>query len=300
MTRLLPSYPVYVPSKGRWDSAFTARFLRKDGTPFHFVVEPQEEEAYREAMPWAEFLVLPHTDQGLHVTRCWIQQHAIDQGHARHWQLDDNMRVMRRWHQGYRLPVNSSLALRAVEQFVDRYENIAIAGLNYEMFCVDGSPPFLRNARVYSCSLIQHSADLWWRDRYNDDVDICLQALGRGHCTCLVNAFMVEKERTMDVPGGNTPIYQRDGRLRMARALKRRWPHLVDIKRRWNRPQHVVRDSWKKFDTPFIRRQDIDWDSIPETDEQGMVLRFQKEPKNATTRKLGQDMGARPLNGDSP
>lgn len=297
MAKTQPKYPIYIPSKGRWQKSYTSRFLNQDGVSHYVVVEKHEEEAYREALPWAEILVLPHQDEGLHVTRCWIQQHAIDSGADKHWQLDDNIRRCRRWHKGYRLRCNGGLALRAAETFCDRYENIAVAGLNYEMFCVDGVPPFYRNCHVYSCSLIEHCHDLWWRDRYNDDVDICLQALGRGLCTCLINAFMVEKIRTMKTQGGNTPVYEQDGRLRMARALKRRWPYLVDIKRRWKRPQHVVHSSWKKFDTPFIPKDSIDWDSIPATDEHGMELRFAREPKNATTQQVGEDLGAAPRSG---
>ena len=48
---LLPRYPVYVPSKGRHDRCLTAKFLQRDGVPFHFVVEPQEFDAYASHFP---------------------------------------------------------------------------------------------------------------------------------------------------------------------------------------------------------------------------------------------------------
>jgi len=47
---------------------------------------------------------------------------------------------------------------------------------------------------------------------------------------------------------------------------------VVSVDRRFQRPQHIVRDEWAKFDTPLIRRTDIDWSSLPETDEYGLSL----------------------------
>ena len=73
--------------------------------------------------------------------------------------------------------------------------------------------------------------------------------------------------------GGNTDIlYKGDGRLKMARSLERVWPGVVSVDRRFNRPQHVVKDSWKKFDTPLIRRKDIDWDKL-EPNNYGLKLK---------------------------
>jgi hypothetical protein len=102
-----------------------------------------------------------------------------------------------------------------------------------------------------------------WRLLYNDDTDLCLQVLSGGLCTVLFNAFLVQKLGTMVVPGGNTEdLYQNDGRLRMARALERVWPGVVTTDRRFQRPQHVVKDAWRKFDTPLVRRTDLDWDEV--------------------------------------
>ena len=41
-----PQFPVYIPSKGRWDNCTTPDSLIKDNVPFHIVVEPQEAEQY--------------------------------------------------------------------------------------------------------------------------------------------------------------------------------------------------------------------------------------------------------------
>lgn len=271
--KILPRYPVYVPSKGRFNNCYTAKFLINDGVPFYLVIEPQEYEDYAGHFDEKYLLVLPGNNVGLLGVRNWIKQHSIESGDARHWQLDDNIRNVVRWYKGKRIYCPSGAALAAAEDFTDRYENVAVSGLNYEMFGIGKAPPFILNCRVYSCSLINNKIPFQWRLRYNDDTDLCLQALASGWCTILINVFLVKKMRTMVLKGGNTDdLYRGDGRLKMARSLERIWPGVVTTDRRFKRPQHVVRDSWRKFDTPLIRRSDIDWNKLQQPNEYGMKL----------------------------
>ena len=280
----LPRYPVFVPSKNRASACQTARFLDRDSVPFRVVCEPQDVKAYADKWGRDRVLTLPHRDKGLHVTRNWILEFAKKEGHERHWQLDDNIQMLRRRHKGKRLPCQAGVALRACEDFTDRYENIDISGLNYAMFCcAPDMPPFYLNARVYSLSLISCVMPFRYRNKFNDDVDICLQILAAGRCTVLFNAFMGDKVRTMRFKGGNTELYtDTDGRLKMARSLERVWPYVVSTKRRFQRPQHVVRDSWRSFDNPLIRRKDIDWGALKSggADNYGMKLRQKHEPRS--------------------
>jgi hypothetical protein len=289
-TRLLPRYPVYVPSKGRAQYGQTMQFLQRDGVPYWLVVEPQEEAAYRAAFPAATLLVLDRNNGGLIYARNWIKAHATASGAERHWQLDDNMRgVERRWH-GKRIPCRAGLALRITEDFVDRYENVGLAGLAYSMFAPPGEPipPFWLNVHVYSCTLVLNRLPYAWRARYNDDTDLCLQVLANGWCTVLMNCFLVQKIRTMLVSGGNTTdLYQGDGRLRMARSLERQWPGVVETKRRFQRPQHVVHQQWRAFDTPLRLKPGVVVPTAP--DEYGMVLTAVREPKSAALQQFIHD-----------
>jgi hypothetical protein len=304
---MLPRYPIYIPSKGRYDTCFTARFLIQDGVPFYLVVEPQEQYHYSVAFGEERLLVLPWSGNdeirkkfcedrniengGLIAVRNWIKEHSISEGHARHWQLDDNIRWISRRFQSRRIRCNAGVAFRVVEDFVDRYENIAIAGLAYEMFTLDSKPvpPFYLNSHVYSCTLILNSIPYRWRSALNDDTDICLQVLSGGWCTVQMNIFLTQKMRTMMVKGGNTELYQGDGRLKMARSLEKNWPGVVQTKRRFQRPQHVVADAWRKFDTPLKLKPGIDLSSMT-TNEYGMELKQVKpEIKSAELRKILAD-----------
>lgn len=257
-----PKYPVYVISKSRAQSCLTARLFMRERLEFKLVVEEPQADAYR-----AEFgdhvTVLPFVDRGAIPARNWCWEDAKDAGAERHWMFDDNIRSIQRWHDGHRNAIDAYVALTQAEQFTDRYENIGISGLNYVMFAAGNQPPFLLNTRVYSCLLIDNALPCRWRGTYNADTDLSLQVLSLGLCTVLFNAFLIEKITTMKMSGGNTDSYLGDGRLAMARELEHNWPGIVEVKRRFNRPQHVVRFGPKGgFDQPLIRRTDIDWTAI--------------------------------------
>lgn len=273
MAEAPPRYPIYIPTKGRsaWERARTIRCMLREEIPFKAVVEEQEAADYRKLVPEDVMLVLPFRDRGLHETRNWIKDHSVAAGDVRHWQLDDNIDRAYRLYKGKRYPCSTAAALRVCEDLTDRYENVALSGLNYDMFVMrEESKPFRVNVHVYSCSLVLNALPHRWRGPYNDDTDMCLQVLADGWCTILVNVFSVKKWRTMKVHGGNTDDYYLidDGRLRMARELERRWPGVVKVDRRWGRPQHVI--NWRVFTTPLRRREDVDLAALPQTDEYGL------------------------------
>lgn len=257
-------YPVYIPSKDREKSALTARWFKQWKLPFHLVVEPAQVEKYT-AAGWGDYLlVLPEDGMRLLGSRLWIREHSISNGHDRHWQFDDNIRSFRRLHRGCRVRVDPNKAIEIVEEFTDRYTNIGLSGFDYEMFVVDTQKkPFITNVHVYSATLVNNRMPYKWRLYYNDDTDLCLQVLDAGLCTVQFKTLMVEKMKTLTVKGGNTDdLYQRDGRLLMARSLEEVWPEHVETAWRFGRPQHRVKNNWKQFTQPLIRREDIDWDAI--------------------------------------
>jgi hypothetical protein len=295
-TRIRQKYPIYIPSKSRYLSkdALTIRTLQHHQVPYYLVVEPQQYDEY--ASRWGEegMLTLPWNNPGSVIpARNWIKEHAIANGYERHWQLDDNIRGFRRLYKGQRIPARPGLALRVVEDFTDRYKNIGISGMNYTMFGVGKLKPFQLNHHVYSCCLINNALPHKWRGRYNEDADICLQVLADGWCTVLVNVFLVEKIATMKHAGGNTQeLYGGDGRAKMARSLERMWPGVVTTGRRFHRPQHVIKDAWKRFDTPLILKEGIELQ--PEANEYGMRLAQTKDKiKGKGIQKLLDEYGPR-------
>lgn len=267
-----PRYPVYIPSKGRWESRLTSKALESMHVPYRIVVEPQEYDQYAAVIDPAKILVLPFSDRGLVPTRNWIWEHAIAEGHKRHWTLDDNIMYFHRFHQNRRYRMHSGATFCAIEDFVDRYENAVIAGMQYEKFApvkVKHTQPFVTNTRVYSNMLIDNAIPFRNRGFYNDDTDLCLRVLKAGLCTILFYAFIAEKRQTMTIKGGMTPHYQGDGRWKMAEELRRQHPDVTKIVWKWGRWQHHV--DYRPFKgNKLIRKPGV---TIPEgVNEYGMKL----------------------------
>jgi len=241
--------------------------LRDDGVPFTLVVEAVEHEEYASRFGAENVLVLPFANIGvgqLVAVRNWIRDYSVSMGETYHWQLDDNLRYWRVVANDWRNAIKSGPAMALIEEFVDRYENIAIAGANYDFFCqpAANTKPYRLNAHVYSCTLVRNDMPFRWRGPRNEDIDICLQVATSGYwVTCQSNTVLVHKSRTMTMQGGNTHIYSDDGRLKMSALLVRRWPGVVKLTRRFGRPHHSI--DWHKLrGTPLVRRADLDWDAM--------------------------------------
>jgi hypothetical protein len=226
-----PKNPVYIVSKGRADSMITSKSLTRMKVPHYIVIEPQDEESYKQALvnfnlsDYVTLLVAPFSNHGDGPGRArnWAWDHAITLGAEKHWVLDDNIADFYRLHKNYRIRVESGAIFRAAEDFVDRYENVPISGFQYRFFIAPNSayPAFSKNTRIYSCLLIDNKCKHRWRGRYNEDTDICLRVLKDGDCTIQFNAFLQGKCATQTVSGGNTEeFYHKEGELDKSKWTK--------------------------------------------------------------------------------
>lgn len=278
-----PKYPVYVISKGRWESRLTVKALERKNIPFHVVIEPQEYDNYASVIDPGKIYTLPFSNLGLGgiPARNWVWEHAISTGAERHWILDDNIRDFYRLTNNIKYRVDSGVTFRACEDFADRYENVAMAGMQYELFAPRKYKhnPFILNTRIYSCILIKNDLPYRWRGRYNEDTDLSLRALKDGWCTVLFLAFLADKVATMTMKGGNTEsLYKlgsEDGRLLMAKSLQEQHPDVTKITWKWGRWQHQV--DYRPFKANrLIKKKDV---VIPEgVNNYGMTLVKHDEP----------------------
>ena len=272
-----PRYPIYIPTKGRAEVAITPGQLDKLGVPYRLVVEPPELEAYARRYPMKSILVLPFHDlgEGSIPARNWIWEHAIEEGHARHWIIDDNVTRFYRMNVNRRIPVGDGTMFRAIEDFTDRYDNVAFSGPNDLGFAPDrepNTPAFYLNTRIYSMTLINSALPYRWRGRLNEDTDICLRALKDGWTTILFNTFLGNKAETMKMVGGNTDsVYATDDHRReFAESLKRQHPDVVEVVWKFGRWHHQV--DYSGFKRNRLRLRD-DVTPTAEPDNFGMKLR---------------------------
>jgi len=274
-----PRFPVYIISKGRWESRLTSKALERMGVPYHIVVEPQELEQYAAVIARKKILVLPFSNlgQGSIPARNWVWEHARSIGAARHWILDDNISSFGRYNQNFKIQSGSGTIFHAAEDLVERFTNVAIAGFQYWMFIPrkQKKPPLTLNTRIYSCILIRNDIPYRWRGRYNEDTDMSLRVLKDGWCTILFKAFYCTKMATMTMKGGNTEsLYllnnQKDGRLLMAQSLLNQHPDVTTIVQKWGRWQHSV-DYSKFARNKLILKTEFEGVEFP-ANEYGMKL----------------------------
>lgn len=239
-----PDYPVYIISKGRWKTRLTSKALERMFVPYKIVVEPQEYKNYAEVIDPEKILVLPFSNLGMGSTpaRNWIWDHSISIGAEKHWIIDDNIENFHRLNRNMKPIVTSGTIFKIAEQFVNRYENVPLAGFNYYSFCktTDPVPPFIINTRIYSCLLIQNNMPFRWRLKYNEDTDLSLCVLKSGYCTIQFNAFLAGKVTTQRMRGGNTDELYAQGTLEKSQQLVDYHPDVAKVVWRFNRWHHHV------------------------------------------------------------
>jgi hypothetical protein len=282
-----PKHPVYIVSKGRWDSRLTSKALEHMGVPYKIVVEDQEYKNYADVISPHKILVLPtsYLDEydtcdnlgrsksvGAGAARNFVWDHATSTGAERHWVMDDNFDAFHRFNRNMKNEVDSGTIFPLMEMFVDRYENVPIAGPNYYNFCkvTDAVPPFVVNTRIYSCLLIKNDIPYRWRGRYNEDTDLCLRVLKDGYCTIQFNAFLAGKVTTQRMSGGNTAdFYALEGTMAKSQMLADLHPDVAEVVWRFNRWHHKV--NYKPFkNNKLIKKQNLDIKD--QVNNYGMVL----------------------------
>lgn len=260
-------YPICIPSKGRADVQKTGKALDRMGVSYKFFVESDEYEEYVKHLGVDKVVSMPFNNlgQGSIPARNFIWEWAKERGHKRHWTVDDNILFFARCNCNRRLCVRGGGFFQAMEDYVDRYENIAMAGPHNKGFMPDRSDkpaPYLLNSRVYSCILLDTSLPDRWRGRYNEDTDLSLRLLKQGKCTVLFRALLMHKADTVGVKnckamkGGNTDnVYNGgDHRLAFAQSLAEQHPDCVKVTWKFNRWHHEVDYSAFKKNTPIYKK----------------------------------------------
>ena len=279
-----PRYPIYIISKGRADTRFTSRSLDLMNVPYRVVIEESEFADYNKNIPVEKILTLPtdFRENPKYAKRCevtgylggsiparnFVWEHSIKEGHERHWILDDNIREFFRFNNNRRRRVMNGGTFAATEDFVDRYKNVKMAGMNYTYFVVPSEAthykkPYYLNSRIYSCILLSNDIDHRWRGRYNEDTDLSLRIMKDKYCTMLFNAFLCGKITTLSMKGGNTEeVYNfnadgkdYDDRYEFAKSLQDQHPDVTSITKKFNRWHHHV--DYSPFNQKPIYKDDI-------------------------------------------
>lgn len=283
-----PQYPLYIPTKSRHDSRYTIKALQRMGVDFYAIVEEQQYNDYAAVISRDNILVLDKTFQETYDTfdelgnakskgpgpaRNFAWAHALSNGYAWHWVMDDNIRCFYRLNNNLKIRCPDGALFRAMEDFCLRYTNIGMAGPNYTMFAKRKQkiPPFITNTRIYSCNFIRNDLPFRWRGRYNEDTDLSLRMLKSGWCTVQFNAFLQEKMTTQALKGGNTQeFYAEEGTMPKSRMQVRMHPDVSELVWKFGRWHHHV--DYRHFKSMALIR-DSAIEVAREINEYGLVLK---------------------------
>lgn len=294
---MTPKYPIYIPSYNRYqkERRLTIRALEEKSIPYYVIVEPEEKTQYENAVNsvFGTVLTLPQEYKENYTTykdlgenespgsgpaRNFGLDHARENDHDWYWCVDDNINEFYRFHKNEIISVGDGSAFAAVEDFVDQYTNIGMAGMNYESFMPrrNKRPPITFNTRIYSCNLIQTTAGYRWQGKYNEDTDLSLRMLKDGVATVLFNCFLADKEATQRSGGGNTDKvynekskYDEMGTYEKTKMLKDQHPMVVELTRKWDRWHHEVDYS------PFSSNDPQKKKNPPEPRDYNLTLRYE-------------------------
>lgn len=273
----------------------TSKALTAMGVQHNIVVEPQEVAQYKAAVQKMGLLTnvieLDMSYKGKYQlcdahglskstgsgpARNFIWDHSVSQGHKWHWIMDDNIKAFYRMTKNVRIETTSPSIWKAMEDFVLRYTNVAMAGPNYAMFAFGASaiPAFITNTRIYSCNLIRNDVPFRWRGRYNEDTIMSLDMLKAGWCTIQFNAFLQGKLRTQTIKGGNTDELYKHGTMDKSQMLVREHPDVAEVKFKFGRwHHHVDYTPFKKH--KLIRKPDLVVQK--QNNEYGMCLKRRRK-----------------------
>jgi len=254
-------YPIFIISKGRYyrnkkyQPPKTAVYLESINVDYKIVVEPQEAEDYAKSISRSKIIILPdeylNKNQGSIPVRNFVHHYNIDKEETAYWILDDNINDYYWVDNNERYKVRDAFAFKFVEDLMNNYDNVYLAGHQYKMFCppTDYRNIVQHNARVFSSILIRtdipslnDEGDIW-RGKYNEDVDLSLRILKQGLPTILSIVLSADKERTGG-SGGNEEIYIEDDNhsgVTKSNSLLEHHADCIDIVQRYGRTHHKIK-----------------------------------------------------------
>lgn len=297
-------FPIYVVSKGRPNDCTTSEYLSRMEVEHFVVVEPFEVEIYKESLDpnycnvieldmsykdnydtFSDLGMVNSTGPGAARNFCW--EDSIRRGYKWHWVFDDNANEgFHMLHQNSKIKVRSGEYFRAIEDWVEKFDNIAIAGLNYTKFCMESGkyPPYVTNTRIYSFLLIRNDIDYRWRGRYNEDTDLSLRVLKDGWCTVQFNSFLAGKVTTQKVKGGNTAeFYGKEGTYNKSKMLEDMHPDVAKVAWKFNRWHHQV--DYSGYTQKL--KPNVDFSKMDRVDDLGMgIFQIEEDTTKLSRREL--------------
>jgi len=242
-------YTIYIPSKGRSRTCVTPKVLEREGIDFYIVVEPQDVDDYKQYFDEKKLLVLPENNGGMAYVRRFIKKYSTEKGEKYHWQIDDNIKGFRVRSNNKNVVSTAKYNLIRVENYINQYDNIGIAGLRHIAFAFAQKDDYTYNQQCPSCCLFNNDIKSYWREDVIEDTDFSLQVLTEGFSTIIFNRLVMDKMTIKALSGGCTDLYYTNDEIRNARQrrLQELWPGSFQIKIKNGISRVTPSKIWKTF-----------------------------------------------------
>jgi hypothetical protein len=243
---------IFIPSKGRPDKVHTYHaLLQGNSRRVAIVVEPEELEAYQEAMKGfgVEFLVLPASNQGIAFVRNFILDYAQTHNVPSYWMLDDDIKEFKQYINGKPHKIDGLKALDQAKFALSAVPNLAQGALEYDQYAWSAK----NSVRLYGyCDVAvliypQRVGAIRYRPEVNlkEDRDFTMQLLHAGKPTARASQISFRAPKNGSNKGGLYDVY-REGREKAASdRMIALWPDYCSISPKKDR--HDVSIDWRKL-----------------------------------------------------
>lgn len=294
-----PRYPIYIISRGRaWMKDGTSGTLSGLHIKHYIVVEPQEVEEYKRELGNEYCEIIPFDMNYLDTyyrgenfgndditgpgpKRNFVWDHSTKMGYKWHWVMDDNAYYMKARVWNFRYYGKCANYMCAIEDYVDMFENVGQAGMDYAFFYPDyiKDVPYIKNTRVYSFVLNRNDITdkqgnpYRWRLRYNEDTDLSLRILKDGWVTLDFRTQTWQKANTQTCRGGNmAEIYAREGTYAKSMILVHEHPDVARLVKKYDRWHHYVDYGVFKQDLKLKEEYKDGFKNLPLMNDYGTCL----------------------------
>lgn len=224
-------YTIYIPSKGRANVHKATKALV--GLNYLLVVEPQEYDEYCNVHSPERVLRLDKNNQGLAYSRNFIKNYSRSIGEEKHWQVDDDIEGFKIRKSGFdrNEKVSAITCLSIVEYCIDIFSNVAIAGINSDIFAFSRKHAVQKNKLTCQCVLVDNNMVGEWAYGGVEDWHYTLTVLENGYCTLAFDHLMTYSPPPGKNPGGCTDVHYSEHVLRpMLEEFIKLWPGRFFIK----------------------------------------------------------------------
>lgn len=212
---------IYIPTKGRHDSSKLIETIYNklnsfDISFFTIVIEPQDEEKYKNNYPLLNYLVLPEDNKGISYVRNYIKNYSEMNNQPNYWQLDDD--VSNFYHrEGTKMVKNDIILVlaSATAQFINN--GTALGALEYQQLAWSATKELTSNSYCDVCVFVDNIKTMGLRYRPyvegKEDRDFAMQVIKSGEKTNRTTIFAFAAPKNGSNKGGlKETFYDIDGR----------------------------------------------------------------------------------------